>query len=69
MPLPQVNHLSSQERLALIGELWDSLDEAEVTVTPAQQAELESRLATLAADREAAVTWEDLRTELRQRLR
>jgi len=64
----RVERLSPQERLALIGQLWDSLDDAEVGLSPAQQAELERRLAMLDEDRGAAVAWQDLRDELRQRL-
>ena len=59
--------LSPQERLALIGDLWDSLDDADVPVTPAQRAELERRIATTADDRAVAVTWGQLRAELRRR--
>jgi putative addiction module component (TIGR02574 family) len=69
MPNARVDRLSPQERLALIGQLWDSLDDADLAVTAAQQAELERRLASLAEDRDAAVTWEKLRDELRQRRR
>lgn len=69
MPNAHVDRLSPQERLALIGQLWDSLGDADVAVTAAQQAELERRLAVLADDRDAAVTWEELRDELRQRHR
>jgi putative addiction module component (TIGR02574 family) len=36
--------LSLQERLDLIGELWDSLAAEDVTLTPAQEAELARRM-------------------------
>jgi len=62
-----VDHLSPQERLALIGQLWDSLADADLAVTRTQHAELERRLATMAEDRDAAVTWEQLRHDLRRR--
>lgn len=42
------SHLSQQERLDLIGELWDSLDPA--PPTPAQEAEIKRRLDTLEQD-------------------
>ena len=51
----------------LIAQLWDSLDEQQVQLTPAQQAELERRLATLEHDRTQSVTWETLKAELEQR--
>jgi putative addiction module component (TIGR02574 family) len=57
------SHLSQQERLDLIGELWDSLDP--VPPTPAQEAEIGRRLATLDQDiekgRDAAEVLADLR--------
>jgi putative addiction module component (TIGR02574 family) len=53
--------LSPDERLALIAQLWDSLDDHHVQLTPAQQAELERRLATLDQDRTQSVTWETLK--------
>ncbi|HMK69202.1 MAG TPA: addiction module protein [Stellaceae bacterium] len=42
-----LRRLPSQERLALIGELWDSLTDEQTPLTPAQEAELERRLASL----------------------
>jgi putative addiction module component (TIGR02574 family) len=63
----EIARLSPQERLALIGQLWDSLHDADVPLPPAQQAELARRLATLDQDREQAVSWEQLRGELARR--
>jgi putative addiction module component (TIGR02574 family) len=63
----QVARLSPQERLALIQQLWDSLDDADVAVTPAQQAELDRRLAARDEGRETAIPWAELRRELHQR--
>lgn len=62
-----VARLSPQERLALIGELWDSLDDSDIVLTPAQQAELDRRLASLDEDRGDAVAWPELRNQIRQR--
>ena len=69
MPNARVDRLSPEERLALIGQLWDSLDDADPADTATQQAELERRLASLAEDRDVAVTWQELKDELRQRHR
>ena len=63
----EINRLSPQERLTLIEQLWDSLTDADIPLTPAQQAELERRLATLDHDRAQAVTWDNLKAELAQR--
>ena len=64
LPPREVARLSAQERLDLIGQLWDSLTDDEVAATPAQKAELDRRLASFAEDRPEFVTWEELRAEL-----
>ena len=56
----EITRLSPEERLSLIAQLWDSLEDHQVQVTPAQQAELERRLATLDDDRTQSVTWESI---------
>lgn len=63
----EITRLSAPERLALIAQLWDSLDEVQVPLTTAQQAELDRRLATLEHDRTDGVTWAALKGELEQR--
>lgn len=64
-----ISRLTPKERLDLIGELWDSLSAADVRLTPAQEAELERRLATFDADRSEAIPWEDIEAELDRRSR
>jgi putative addiction module component (TIGR02574 family) len=51
----------------LIGELWDSLDPADVPVPPAQRAELARRLDSFERDRSAGITWEELKAQLARR--
>lgn len=64
-----ISRLTPKERLDLIGELWDSLSATDVRLTPAQEAELDRRLATFDADRRKAVPWEDIDAELDRRSR
>ncbi len=52
--------------LALIAQLWDSLDHEQLPLTEAQQTELDRRLASLDDDRRNGVTWSALKTELEQ---
>ncbi len=59
--------LSAQERLSLIALLWDSLSDDQTPLPEAQRAELERRLARFEEDRAGAVSWDDLRSELRTR--
>ena len=63
----EIVRLSPPERIALIAQLWDSLDNNHLPLTGAQQAELESRLASLDQDRLNGVTWTALKAELEQR--
>jgi putative addiction module component (TIGR02574 family) len=60
----EITRLTPPERLALIGDLWDSLTDAETPVSPAQRAELHRRLASFEEDRSHAVPWEKLRADL-----
>jgi putative addiction module component (TIGR02574 family) len=59
--------LTPPERLALISQLWESLEQDELPLTAAQREELDSRLATLDRDRPQGVTWSALKAELEQR--
>jgi putative addiction module component (TIGR02574 family) len=63
----EIVRLTPTERLALIAQLWDSLEHEPLPLTPAQQAELERRLASLDQDRQNGVTWAALKAELEQR--
>ena len=63
----EITRLSPEERLSLIGELWDSLDTADVPVTTTQRAELGRRLDRFEQDRSDGITWEQLRAQLARR--
>jgi putative addiction module component (TIGR02574 family) len=63
------SHLSPQERLDLISDLWDSLEAEHVPLTPAQAAEIDRRLKTADEDLASSVSWETLRAELANRYR
>jgi putative addiction module component (TIGR02574 family) len=63
----ELARLSPQERLILIEQLWDSLDDRDVPVTTAQEAEIERRLAHFSHDSAGAVTWEELKADLGKR--
>ncbi len=63
----EIVRLTAQERLALIAQLWDSLDHEHLPLTTAQEAELERRFSSLEEDRRSGVTWASLKAELEQR--
>ena len=62
-----IDQLSTDERLVLIGRLWDSLADADVPVETAQRRELEDRLTSFERDLAEGVAWEDLKAELAAR--
>jgi putative addiction module component (TIGR02574 family) len=59
--------LTPPERLALISQLWDSLEDGQLPLTATQRAELDRRLETLDQDRREGITWTTLKAELKQR--
>ena len=61
--------LSPGDRLALIGELWDSLDGVELPLTTAQATELDRRLETRDEERLHAVPCATVRADLSARPR
>jgi putative addiction module component (TIGR02574 family) len=67
----EIVRLTPSERLALIAQLWDSLEYEQLPLTRAQEAELERRLGSLDSspddDRRNGVTWASLKAELEQR--
>lgn len=62
-----LTRLTPPERLALITQLWDSLQDDEVPLIASQQTELEHRLATIDQDRREGITWEALKRDLERR--
>ena len=63
----ELARLTPPERLALISQLWDSLEDGQLPLTPEQRVELDHRLATLDQDRRAGITWAALKAELEER--
>ena len=62
--------LTAEERIALIGRLWDSLDPAAAApLTPSLAADLDRRETDADADPDAGIPWAALRDELRARIR
>ncbi len=67
---PALEALTAQERIVLMGRLWDSLDPATAApLSPALAAELERREAESDADPDAGIPWGALREEMQARLR
>ena len=65
-----VDDLTAEERIELIGRLWESLDPAAAApITPALAAELDRREAETDGAPEAGDAWTDIKAELRKKLK
>jgi putative addiction module component (TIGR02574 family) len=68
-----LSHLNSRERLALIDELWDSVNQDPATDVPElcdeAKAEITRRLEAHAADPSRAIPWEEVKAKTLARLR
>ena len=63
----EIGQLSPPERLALIEQLWDSLEDHEVPLSDTQAGELDRRLASLDQDLQDTVPWSTLKSEMERR--
>jgi len=61
--------LSVSERLQLVEELWDSIDDEQIPIPEWHLKELERRLADLEAHPEASIPWEEVRERLYKLIR
>jgi putative addiction module component (TIGR02574 family) len=62
-----VKRLSPEERIELAEELWDSLAEEDIVLTPEQLEELERRRARLERDGPQGRPWRDVLGEIEKR--
>ncbi|MEC4591465.1 MULTISPECIES: addiction module protein [Nitrospirillum] len=69
MTILPFDHLTPEERLTLIGELWDSLDQRDIPLSDAQRVELERRIAEVDAGTVEMIPWEVVQAKLRARRR
>jgi putative addiction module component (TIGR02574 family) len=69
-PTVPLDELTAEERIDLIGKLWDSLDAAAAApITPALAAELNRREAEADGAPDTGESWPDIKDELRKKLR
>ena len=66
-----IDRLSVEERLALVEDLWDSIAEesAATSLTDAQRAELDRRLADHDANPNDVVPWDEVKASITARLK
>ncbi len=67
--LAEAKKLSPGDRLELIGEIWDTLEDSALPVTPEERAILESRMADLEANPSAQESWAEAKSWLESRRR
>lgn len=67
MGVLDISRLSTDERLDLIGELWDSLRPEAVGLSSGQMKELEDRLSRFDAEKQTALPWTDVEATLFER--
>ena len=68
-PALNIGDLTPEERLRLIEELWDSLNEApqSIPLTNAQREELDRRLDDLERSGPEGIPWDDVLQQIRSR--
>ena len=64
-----IQALTAEERLALIGDIWDSLAPDDIPLSDAQRDELDRRLDESADDSATGIPWEDALQKIRDRRR
>ena len=62
-----IKHLTPRERIELAEQLWDSLAEEDIELTPEQAAELERRRDHLAREGPKGRPWRDVLDEFEKR--
>lgn len=58
--------LSVEDRIKLIGRIWDSIDDVNVTLTKEQCEKLERRAAEYEAAGEKGIPWSELRKRVEE---
>ena len=62
----ELARLSPAQRLDLFESLWERLEDEDISVTDAQRAELDRRIAGFDQDREHSISWDQLEAELQR---
>ena len=67
VPPFDIKRLTPQERIELIEQLWDSLEDEDIELTPEQAVELERRRDRLAREGPKGRPWRDVLSEFDKR--
>lgn len=63
-PALDLTELTSEEKLALIDDIWASIDFQSLPLPPELEAELDRRLDRLEAEGPRGIPWEQVRAEM-----
>ena len=64
-----IKHLTAEERLNLIEQIWVSVEAEDLPVTEVQKAELDRRIEEMDRDGERGIPWDDVLDRIRGRAR
>ena len=67
-PAINIRKLSPEERLRLLEQLWDSLSDDDVPLTPAQREELDRRLDELDREGPGGIPWEEVNENISRKM-
>ncbi|MEO8017415.1 MAG: addiction module protein [Pseudomonadota bacterium] len=56
-----IDRLGPEERLSLLEEIWESLDEDALPLTDAQRAEIQTRMAEHKANPDDVIPWDEVK--------
>jgi len=62
--IQEILDLSVEERISMIGMIWDSLDHENIKLSDAHQQELDARLARYENGETTFFSWDDIKKEL-----
>jgi putative addiction module component (TIGR02574 family) len=63
----QIEQLSAAEKVELLDTVWESLEADSVSLSDAQSAELDARIARHARNPSDVIPWEQVRAELQKK--
>jgi putative addiction module component (TIGR02574 family) len=62
--MQEILDMSVDERIAMVEKIWDSIDHENISLTEAQQNELDRRLERYEKGETTFVTWDSIKKEL-----
>ena len=64
MDIKEIKKLSVEERISIIGEIWESIDKEGLSVSDSQKLEVRERIGRYKKGKTEFFTWEEIKAEL-----